>query len=1301
MKPIIIFGNSHWARLADYYFSKNSLFQIVVFTVHQEYINKKTFHGKEIVPFEHVEEHYPPEDYNIFIALGITGANQLRADIYNDCKEKGYDLVTYIDPNIYQPDEIEIGDNCFIAEGVLLGPYVKIGNNVTINPGCVISHDVSIDDHCFIGTNTTINGGVAIGAYTLLSSGSIIDESITIGHKCIVGIGMVVTKDMNNSEIYTSNTLYSSDIDGAALINMKYTQAKKKLHLKPVEKFIDKYHSFPLTPIQEAYWVGRRNGIDMGGVSTHLYQEIISEDLDLTRLESTWNQLINRHEMLRILISTDGTQKVLKKVPYYKIQTLDLKESSKEVQNKEITSLRSKMSHQVLNSEKWPLFDIRYILLDETKTSIFLSFDLLILDGKSLDLLSQEWCALYHAPDIILPEINSSFFNYIKEYEILKGEIQYKKDLAYWKEKIPYMSPQPHLPLSQKIKTKTSHSFHRYEAQLDTTYWRTLQETIKENRLNSTALIVTVYAEVLKIWSNTDNMTLNLSILDRLAKSKKYENTLGQFASTLLLELNINKEYTFKEQVEQVQTILYTDLKHRSVSGVDVIRELSKVSDTGNVSMPIVFTRHHSSGTVGKGSNHMSWLGNSNYAITQTPQVSIDYQLYEYDDEFTIVWDVAKDIFPKHMIQDMFNAHFKLLNLLATEVETWNKTSQELTELLLPKVHTKLYQTMNDTDAAHTAKLLHDDFLLHSQKRPKQNAVICDDRTLTYAELERESAIVAHWLQKKGVYTNNLVAIVMEKGWEQIVSVLAVLRAGAAYLPLDPNLPKERLNQLLTEGNIQCILSTPDVDQSMSWLHKSEVYNINNSCAKNADYLPYVKLYVETNPSDLAYVIYTSGSTGSPKGVMISHENAVNTIDDITQRFNIGQQDKLLSLSSLSFDLSVFDVFGMLSSGGTIVIPTLHNSKDPSHWLEIIKKYNITLWNSVPPLMQLLYEYTSQKNATLAPLRLIFLSGDWIPLELPEQVQKLTTNAEVISLGGATEASIWSIFYPIKKVDTSWKSIPYGTPLRNQHIYVYNNDLELCPIWVSGEIYIGGKGVGFGYWKNESLTENSFITHPNTGEYLYRTGDMGRLLPEGIIEFLGRKDNQFKIRGFRVEAGEVEATLEKLSGVKKSIVIPEESGREKNHLNAYILAEYGHVLIQDEIKQFIKTKLPDYMQPSHYHIVDYFPLTTNGKIDRQALLQQKNNTTEVLPTDFQNSLDNDTLERVISCVVDILQIQNFTESDNFFNLGATSVDVIRLINRLDQEFDLRLTADHIYSANNFINLVFPLHQYHRHLHLSR
>ena len=307
-------------------------------------------------------------------------------------------------------------------------------------------------------------------------------------------------------------------------------------------------------------------------------------------------------------------------------------------------------------------------------------------------------------------------------------------------------------------------------------------------------------------------------------------------------------------------------------------------------------------------------------------------------------------------------------------------------------------------------------------------AVVSSHRTLTYLELYRLANQVAYRLRQLGAKPNTLVAVVMEKGWEQVVAVLGVLISGAAYLPVDPYLPTQRWWYLLEQGEVQLILTQSKLNENLEWPEKIQRLCVDTENLAQEDFYPIEPIH---NPEDLAYVIYTSGSTGFPKGVMIDHQGVMNTIADINQRFGIKAQDRVLALSALNFDLSVYDIFGTLAAGGTIVLPDAAKTKEPAHWLDLIKQQQVTVWNSVPALMQILTEYAVSTSVKLSSLRLVMLSGDWLPLSLPSQIKTLVEGVQVISLGGATEASIWSILYPIETIDPTWKSIPYGRPLAN------------------------------------------------------------------------------------------------------------------------------------------------------------------------------------------------------------------------------------------------------------------------------
>ena len=412
---------------------------------------------------------------------------------------------------------------------------------------------------------------------------------------------------------------------------------------------------------------------------------------------------------------------------------------------------------------------------------------------------------------------------------------------------------------------------------------------------------------------------------------------------------------------------------------------------------------------------------------------------------------------------------------------------------------------------------------------------------------------------------------------------------------------------------------------------------------------------------------------------MINHQGVVNTILDVNQRFHVNADDRVLALSSLSFDLSAYDIFGTLAAGGTIVIPEAASTKDPAVWTELIIKHQVTVWNSVPALMQMLVEYAQAESVAFNTLRLVLLSGDWIPPSLPDSVKALSLGVKAIALGGATEASIWSILYPMEEVNSTQKSIPYGRPMANQRFYILNEVLEPVPIWVPGQLYIGGIGLALGYWRDEEKTKASFITHPKTRERLYKTGDKGRYLPDGNIEFLGREDFQVKINGYRIELGEIEYLLQQHSAIKEAIVTA--VGERGKVLIGYVVPEPGKanvifdVLETDsqhqpnatpsELRRFLKQKLPEYMIPSAFVLLESLPLTPNGKVDRQALPAPDQTKPELEKTFVgpRNPIE----ELLVGIWTEVFQFEHIGIHDDFFELGGHSFLALQLISKIHQK----------------------------------
>ncbi len=906
-----------------------------------------------------------------------------------------------------------------------------------------------------------------------------------------------------------------------------------------------RHEPFPLTDIQRAYWLGRNDALPLGGVATHLYLEL-DGTVDLARLSSALDRLIERHDMLRAIFTPSGEQRVLESVPPFRIATTDFRNETPENEEDGLRGIRARMSHEVLAPDTWPLFDVRASLLRGDRVRLHLSLDMLIMDVASAALLGRELFAFYAEPNASPTPPALSFRDYVLAEIEHRSSGRYARAKKYWEERLSALPEAPQLPLRKDPASVRNPRFTRRESVLDREAWQRLRARGASAGLTPSAMLLTAFADVLGAWSKTPSFLVNLTVFNRLPFHARVNEVAGDFTSVNLLAITTGDEPSFEARARRLQQQLAIDLDHREFSGLGVLEALAKARGrTGEVLAPIVFTSglKHDLSFDGPGMPDLELV----HAISQTPQVLLDHQVFEYDGALRFNWDAVDDVFVDGVLDAMFDAYRALLIELSEDDSRWTRAGIEI----LPAAQRELIRRTNATEAATSDRLLHAPLRHRAAVAPDSLAVVAAERTLTYGELHRRAQQVARWLRDADARPNALVAIVMQKGWEQIVAAFGILASGSAYLPIDANLPGDRIRYLLEDGGVTLVLTQSSAEGDIGW-----PAHVRRLAVDRLDPARWDGNVVEDvqAPSDLAYVIYTSGSTGSPKGVMIDHRAAANTIDDINERFDVTSKDRVLALSSLSFDLSVYDLFGMVAVGGAIVVPDVAGARDPSHWADLVASHRVTLWNTVPALMEMLVDHLEGLGATRdLALRLVMMSGDWIPVSLPARVKAQWPDAKVISLGGATEAAIWSILHPIEEVDPEWTSIPYGRAMRNQRMYVLKDNMAPCPVWVTGGLYIGGVGVARGYWNDAERTARAFVRHPVTGERLYRTGDLGRYKPDGTIEFLGRDDSQVKVRGHRIELGEIEATLRRHPQVSEALAVAWQGSVGGKQLAAYVV----------------------------------------------------------------------------------------------------------------------------------------------------
>ena len=1052
-----------------------------------------------------------------------------------------------------------------------------------------------------------------------------------------------------------------------------------------------RHEPFPLTDVQQAYWIGRTGAFELGQVATHIYMEVNTRGLDLSRMERAWQRLIDRHDMLRAFVQPDGRQQILETVPPYQIQVLDLRGRDSAEQAVELEGVRRHMSHQVLPSDRWPLFEVRATRLDEERTRFHISFDFLIGDAWSWQILTRDLARYYRDPEADLPPLELSFRDYVLATQELEKTAVFERALEYWRGRLSDLPPAPELPLAKSPAALGRPRFVRHGARLPRATWDRLKDRARRAGLTPSSFLLAVFSEVLAAWSKSPRFTINLTLFNRLPIHPQVNDVVGDFTSLTLLAVDTSVPGSFEERARRTQAQLWEDLDHRYVSGVRVLRELVRTQGLARAAMPVVFTstltqtatRETQEAVEAESDEGM--MGDEGFVISQTPQVWLDHQVVEQRGRLIYNWDVVEDLFPKGLMEGMFQSYWNLLQRLATEEEAWQAPVFDL----LPADQFAQYIAVNDTEQSFgpaARELMH---TLMAGEDDHRVAVIAPGRRLSYGEVRRRAQGLGRRLREAGAKPNTLIGVVMEKGWEQVIGTLGVLWSGAAYLPVDPDLPADRRNYLLENGQVELVVTQPWIDDRIAeageWPEGIRRFLVEGNEAEEAleDVEPLTPVQA---PTDLAYVIFTSGSTGHPKGVVIDHRGAVNTILDMNHRFRVTAEDRILALSSLSFDLSVYDIFGTLAAGGAIVFPEAAKRRDPEHWARLVVDEGVTVWDSVPALVEMLTEQAANRPIDMegraGTLRIVLMSGDWIPVSLPARIRTLpyaVPGIEVMSLGGATEASIWSITYPIGEVDPSARSIPYGKPMANQTFHVLDHQLRPRPTWVPGQLYIGGIGLALGYWRDPQKTAASFITHPRTGERLYRTGDLGRYLPSGDIEFLGREDSQVKIRGYRVELGEIEAVLSSHPDVRDAVVLARDGGVPgEKRLNAYVVPEPGTELEVAGLRAFLKDRLPEYMVPAGFLFLDALPLTSNGKVDRRALPAIEHDKPQGRR---EYAAPRTEIEEALATIcAEALGVEKLGIYDDFFELGGDSLMAIRAIFRIRKAVGVELQVRSFFDA---------------------
>ncbi len=998
---------------------------------------------------------------------------------------------------------------------------------------------------------------------------------------------------------------------------------------------------FALTDVQRSYWIGANGMKSMSGVTTHAMTEIQCEALDTDKLEGALAQLIDEQDMMRAVILDDGTQKILPRGLNYKIKVNDCCEYEYE---SKLEDLRREMEHERFKPSQWPLFRIEIVKCGENMT-LLADFDNMIFDGFSVTLFFTR-LADYYYTEQETRRLTLSFGDYVKALEKIKSSERYNEDKTYWQEQVKSMKPAPELTTVMEPKQLTNQTILHIQKRIENEKWESFKDNCRRYEVTPSAALLTVYSQMLSLWSRHSEFTINLTQYNRLFQHPEINDLIGDFTLLTMFSADMRGNKSFSEYAKMTQKKLYENMAHPYYGGVEVQQDYIRLNDHEGTAFPVVFTS-----TVGMSESSSRTIGKIKRICTETPQVWLDCQVTEIDGQLNISFEVVKELFDRDMPVQASDFYSRLIDILSCDPGNWSRDIQSLifeNEMIPTLKEREKLSAIPAVDGGNTLEKM---FVKQAFETPHRTAVIDRERTLTYRELYCEAYALSRRIKETGA---KIAAVLLKKGWRQAVAVMGTIMAGSAYLPLDVGNPDSRISEILSKAETDLILTENENQARAQTLagrciaiepqeHSDEMPSHDNVCGSD----------------DIAYIIFTSGSTGKPKGVVISHRGAVNTIIDVNKRFGVTVNDRTIAVSALNFDLSVYDLFGTLCFGGAVVIPNEQDRKDPMRLAQLMAQHKVTVWNSVPAYMQMLTDGLDAKN-NMDALRVVMLSGDWIPLDLPDKIRQVYPNAKVYSLGGATEASIWSNYYPVETVQPEWKSVPYGYPLSGQGFRILNDNMLDCPPNTVGKLYISGTGLALGYLNDKILTDERFVVYNRTGERLYDTGDLGMYWNDGTMEFLGREDFQVKIRGHRIELGEIEAALSECEQVRETAAFTiDHFGRK--FIAAAVVSDEDEDVISDKLLKAASSKVPNYMIPSVIVVLDKMPLTANGKTDRKTLVKLAQEKMTVQHENAGKEEFDETEKKVAKIWQEVLGEEEMPGlHEEFFDFGGDSMDIVRV-----------------------------------------
>jgi amino acid adenylation domain-containing protein len=997
--------------------------------------------------------------------------------------------------------------------------------------------------------------------------------------------------------------------------------------------------------------------------------------LDLPALEQSLNELMRRHESLRTSFAASGgkpLQVIAPEVPL----TLRVTDHTvaEEFQEAEIKRRAIAQAQQPFDLKEAPLLRMSLLRFAEEDHVVLFTIHHIISDAWSLNLLILEMAKLYeafrHGKSSSLPPLPIQYADFaVWQREMLQGDLL-QAELDYWRQQLadaPFVldlpTDRPRLA-AQNVRGATQ-SF-----QLDKSLTETLVQLSRRENVTLFMTLLAAFQTLLYRYTKQEDILVGTPIAGR--DRIETEKLIGFFADTLVLRTRISGDLTFRELLGRVREMALGAYSHQDLPFEKLVEALQPERNLGRNPIFQVLFALHNTPVEPLQLPGLVWTP----LKLNIPKARFDLalDLRETASGIAGTCEYNADLFDATTIASFLSHYRTLLESVVLNPEE----RVSYLSLLPDSERRKMLQEWNSPHAENSNDArLHELFERQAQLNPDAVAVVHQNVRLTYGELNRRANQLAHYLRAIGVGPDVLVGICIERGVEMICGLLGILKAGGAYVPLDPAYPKDRLDFMLNDAGVRLLLTMshlqtllPENDVVRTIYLDDDWTKASNESEEN--------LQVQMSSKNLAYMIYTSGSTGRPKGVQVEHESVVSLFSATHPLFNFGIDDVWTVSHSYAFDFSVWEIWGCLLHGGRLVIVPLSVNQSPEDFRDLLSEEQVTILNQTPSAIRQLFP-TDAKAADRAEdlaLRLIICGGEALPREVAAQLPDWGVPAW--NFYGPTEATVWAAINQITTADSGNGPVPIGRPLANTQVYVLDSNLELLPVNVAGELYIGGAGVARGYYKRSELTAERFVPDAYSGAVggrLYRTGDRVRYRADGNLEFLGRADEQVKVRGYRIELGEIESVLGAAAGVQQTAVVVRGESVVDQRLVAYVVAESGDEVEGDaalvkRLRGHLSQKLPDYMVPSAIVVLPELPLTPNGKVDRRALPEPGSVRSDLAAVDLTPF--SATQELLASRWSHLLRVEPVRLHDNFFELGGHSLLATQVVSWIRDAFGVEV-----------------------------